>query len=158
MKNCLNCGKEVVQTPGKKEKKYCDAKCKQQHWHKLKADKKDMVKISREEYDRLIKSAELTEDTIQIGWPGIEPQFAEPYRIDLNTKQPITKKVLITKKGADKPVFKELDKEGPKPYNPNNNPASKTDIEVTYGGRNAGKTQQNLSYLKKRQQSKLNNK
>jgi hypothetical protein len=111
MSNCLNCGKELTQTPGKKEKKYCDAKCKQQHWHKLKADKKDMVKISREEYERLIKSVELNE--ISIGFP-----YERTATVDFNTKQPITKKVLVTKKVTGKPVVKELNKEGSKPYKP----------------------------------------
>ena len=91
MSNCLNCGKELTQTPGKKEKKYCDAKCKQQHWHKLKADKKDMVKISREEYDRLIKSVELTEVSLTKDGVGI---------------------------GFKNPIVKELNKEGSKPYKP----------------------------------------
>ena len=115
MKNCLNCGKELTQTPGKKEKKYCDAKCKQQHWHKLKADKKDIVKLSREDYEALIARA-------------------EP-KLDFNTK-PITKKVLVTKKASGKPIVKELDKEGSKPYKPKSQ-------------------DQNLTYLEKRQKQKL---
>lgn len=34
MNNCLNCNKELVHTAGKKQRKYCDAKCKQNHWNK----------------------------------------------------------------------------------------------------------------------------
>ncbi|HEY5391437.1 MAG TPA: hypothetical protein VIJ57_04940 [Hanamia sp.] len=54
MNKCLNCGKEVKQTPGKKERKYCDDKCKQKHWQKMKAEKKGNVTISREEYEKLL--------------------------------------------------------------------------------------------------------
>jgi hypothetical protein len=36
--NCLNCGKEVKQTPGKRAKAYCDPNCRQRHW--LKNNKK----------------------------------------------------------------------------------------------------------------------
>ena len=111
MKNCLNCGKGLTQTPGKKEKKYCDAKCKQQHWHKLKADKKDMVKISREEYEMLLQK-----NTV------------------INT---LTKKVEGLEPLVLKPIIKELDKEGSKPYKPKESNES------------------NLTYLQKRQQQKL---
>ena len=127
MNNCLNCGKELTQTPGKKEKKYCDAKCKQKHWHKLKADKKDLVKISREEYEMLIKLNE-----VSIGFP-----YKRTITRDFNTNQPITKKVLVTKKVSGKPIIKELDKEGSKPYTPKE------------------KASENLTYLQKRQQQKL---
>ena len=98
MSNCLNCGKELTQTPGKKEKKYCDAKCKQQHWHKLKAEKKDMVKISREEYELLLKG-----------------NFKNPVII----KESKTDKHLPGLTAGMKQVkVKELDKEGSKPYKP----------------------------------------
>lgn len=36
--NCLNCGKKVEQTPGKRAKNYCDPNCRQKHW--LKNNKK----------------------------------------------------------------------------------------------------------------------
>ena len=98
MKNCLNCGKEVIQTPGKKEKKYCDAKCKQQHWHKLKADKKDMVKISREEYEALIARVE--------DLPSVK-ELRKRQRNDFVEK--ISKEITSVK---------ELNKEGSKPYKP----------------------------------------
>lgn len=45
-------------------------------------------------------------------------QVTEPYKMDFNTKQPITKKILVTEKVTDKPIIKELDKEGSKPYKP----------------------------------------
>ena len=32
--NCLNCGKEVKQTEGKRQRKYCNDACKQIHWKK----------------------------------------------------------------------------------------------------------------------------
>ena len=32
--NCLNCGKEVKQIEGKRQRKYCDDACKQIHWKK----------------------------------------------------------------------------------------------------------------------------
>ena len=32
--NCLNCNKEVKQSEGKRERKYCDDNCKQQYWVK----------------------------------------------------------------------------------------------------------------------------
>lgn len=35
---CLNCGKPVRQTPGKRAKKYCDADCRQRHWLKKKKE------------------------------------------------------------------------------------------------------------------------
>lgn len=31
---CLNCGKELKHTPGKKKKKYCSGKCRYQWWNK----------------------------------------------------------------------------------------------------------------------------
>jgi hypothetical protein len=32
--NCLNCGKKVKQTKGKRVKQYCNAECRQKHWQK----------------------------------------------------------------------------------------------------------------------------
>lgn len=32
--NCLNCGKPVKQTEGKRAKNYCDPACRQKHWQK----------------------------------------------------------------------------------------------------------------------------
>jgi len=32
--NCLNCNKEVKQSEGKRERKYCNDTCKQIHWQK----------------------------------------------------------------------------------------------------------------------------
>lgn len=124
MKNCLNCGKEVIQTPGKKEKKYCDAKCKQQHWHKLKADKKDMVKISREEYNRL-KSVELKESSICFPYERITDKLKESLEVNKKDLAKYIGKRLKENnpdKVAGKVVVKELNKEGSKPYNPNDNP------------------------------------
>lgn len=125
MKKCLNCGKEVIQTPGKKEKKYCDAKCKQQHWHKLRAAKKDTVKISREEYELLLKGnvKEITDFKIE------EVSITK----DGNAAIGISN---IKFKKPSKPIVKELNKEGSKPYKPK-------------------QQDQNLSYLKKRQERKL---
>src|SRR5665213_4064201 len=57
MNECLNCGKEVRQTPGKRERKYCDDVCKQKHWQKQKAEKNDTVKISRKEYEQLLNNS-----------------------------------------------------------------------------------------------------
>lgn len=54
-KNCINCGKEISVTTGKKEKKYCDANCRQKYWQKTKKNKLDTVVIPKEEYEELIK-------------------------------------------------------------------------------------------------------
>jgi CRISPR/Cas system-associated protein Cas7 (RAMP superfamily) len=40
--NCLNCGAEVKQTPGKRAKGYCNSSCRQKHW--LKNNKKESVR------------------------------------------------------------------------------------------------------------------
>lgn len=32
MANCLNCGKEVAQTPGRRPRQYCDDNCRQKKW------------------------------------------------------------------------------------------------------------------------------
>jgi len=46
---CLNCGKEVPQTPGKRPRLYCDNKgaCKQKHWVKMhpKKSKKKTIEL-----------------------------------------------------------------------------------------------------------------
>jgi len=57
-KECLNedCGKPIVQAPGKRSKLYCDSKCKARYFQKIKADK--MISISREEYQRLLEMEE----------------------------------------------------------------------------------------------------
>ena len=34
MDNCLNCGKELFHVQGRRKKKFCDEKCKQEHWRK----------------------------------------------------------------------------------------------------------------------------
>lgn len=46
MSKCLNCGKDVIQTDGKRERKYCDNKgaCKQQYWLKQNPKKVDKAK------------------------------------------------------------------------------------------------------------------
>jgi endogenous inhibitor of DNA gyrase (YacG/DUF329 family) len=101
MNNCLNCGKEVKQTPGKKERKYCDDKCKQRHWQKMKAEKRGNVTISREEYDSLLKGNYCI------------PETSESERITVSLAPP--EKLL---KQLD--VDEYLDKEslGEKPYKP----------------------------------------
>ena len=33
---CLECGKKVVQTPGKRKKEYCDSTCRTKYWKKSK--------------------------------------------------------------------------------------------------------------------------
>lgn len=40
MNNCLNCGKEIVQTQGKRERKFCSPDCKTRHWYKTHPKKK----------------------------------------------------------------------------------------------------------------------
>lgn len=37
---CLICGKQVKQTPGKRAKHYCDANCRQKHWLKKNKESK----------------------------------------------------------------------------------------------------------------------
>ena len=38
---CLNCGSDLVHTPGRRPKKYCSGNCRQTHWQELhKNDKK----------------------------------------------------------------------------------------------------------------------
>ena len=56
MSNCLNCGKEVPQTEGKRARKYCDNKgaCKQQYWVKTHPKEDKFKKIPIEQHDKMI--------------------------------------------------------------------------------------------------------
>jgi hypothetical protein len=36
MSNCLNCGQPLEQTPGKKEKQFCNVSCRSSYWQKKK--------------------------------------------------------------------------------------------------------------------------
>ena len=140
MDNCLNCGKELTQTPGKKEKKYCDAKCKQQHWHKLKAEKKDIIKISREEYELLLKGNFKNPLIIATPYERITDELKDHLKVDTeDLAKYIGKKLKENNpdKVAGEVVVKELDKKGSKPYKPKESNES------------------NLTYLQKRQQQKL---
>lgn len=124
MNNCLNCGKEVNQTPGKKERKYCDDKCKQRHWQKMKSEKKGNVTISREEYEKLLSG----NTNVSIGFAYVKDEFIENSK---NKIQPI--QVQYSKADPNLPGLtrgfktvkvkqkvKDLSKErlGEKPYKP----------------------------------------
>lgn len=34
MNKCLNCGKEISQTPKKRERRFCDSTCRSNYWQK----------------------------------------------------------------------------------------------------------------------------
>lgn len=57
MCKCKYCGKKVKKTPGYKERKYCNASCRQKHWQQKKREGKGIVKITQEEYLKLINNA-----------------------------------------------------------------------------------------------------
>jgi DNA-directed RNA polymerase subunit M/transcription elongation factor TFIIS len=40
MSNCLNCGKILVSTEGKREKKFCNSTCRSNYWQKEKVKMK----------------------------------------------------------------------------------------------------------------------
>jgi hypothetical protein len=100
---CLNCGKDLVQTPGKREKQFCGSKCRISYWQKEKAIEKLANKIPEEkatnarilpdqkEYDEVLeylkdtgatfKDLIFTHKTWVIGVPGVvkgQPKQAEP--------------------------------------------------------------------------------
>ena len=49
---CLNCGKELQQTPGKRIKKFCDNTCRSSYWNKHNKDRKT-VSVPVEEWNKI---------------------------------------------------------------------------------------------------------
>src|SRR5574337_71101 len=43
--SCLNCGKDLIQTPGKRAKQFCDGNCRTRYWQKEKSAQKKAAKI-----------------------------------------------------------------------------------------------------------------
>lgn len=59
--NCLNCNKEVKQTEGKRQRKYCDDACKQIHWKKT--NKKEPKYVQYKTFKELLdKFNSITEE------------------------------------------------------------------------------------------------
>lgn len=51
----VDCGKELVNLPGKKKKKFCNDLCKQKQWQKDHAE--GIVKLSKAEFEELMDRA-----------------------------------------------------------------------------------------------------
>lgn len=129
MNECLNCGLEVPQTPGKKQRKYCNDQCKQRHWHQKKQEGSGMVKISREEYELLLEGNFKNPLIIATPYERITDELKDHLKVDTeDLAKYIGKKLKENNpdKVAGKVVVKELDKEGSKPYNPMDNPLFKS--------------------------------
>lgn len=134
MDECLQCQTELVHTPGRKKKKFCNAKCKNDYSNEHNPLKK-VIEYCKE---KGITIDELLEQHL-LAFTGLSFKQIEtaPKRFDLISK---------------KPIVNDLNKTGGSNiYNPMDNPAHKNDIEIVVGGRNSGKK---LSYLEQRRQEK----
>ncbi len=56
MSNCLNCGKEITQTKGKRAKKTCSDTCRQTYWQKKNKKGKKYVNILFDDWMKLFGS------------------------------------------------------------------------------------------------------
>ncbi len=103
MNNCLNCGKEIVQKNGGKERKFCDNNnaCKQAYHN---AHKKPQKYVLKETYDKLL--AKIAENNKPENKAEIE---AKRNGVASNTKKEY-KQPLTMQEMTDKPIrsnFKE---------------------------------------------------
>lgn len=68
MTECLNCGKIIQQTPGKRKRQFCNSTCRSNYWQK--ASRVKIVAPPEDKYD----SPEISKNTIQ----DEHPQWQEP--------------------------------------------------------------------------------
>jgi|ERR1039457_367140 predicted nucleic acid-binding Zn-ribbon protein len=52
---CLNCGKTLIHTEGRREKKYCGNNCKQAYWQKKKPKDKKTKVLTMEQWEEIQK-------------------------------------------------------------------------------------------------------
>jgi hypothetical protein len=89
-KPCLNCGKELKQEKGKREKKFCNSTCRSAYWQKTHKDSKGkkykLVPI--EEYEKLTKPQEFMDKKVIVIEPKEEdiPNWKKAYNEYLKTK------------------------------------------------------------------------
>lgn len=70
---CLNCGKAVKQTQGKRAKTYCDEKCRQTHWQKKNKEAHPPArKPGRPKKETVIPEEEVMAEKIIIAVPDAE--------------------------------------------------------------------------------------
>lgn len=62
MSKCLNCGKELIHTEGRRPKKYCNSSCKIAFWNKTHKGQPKYVKIAT--YDKLKQEFQLLKSKI----------------------------------------------------------------------------------------------
>lgn len=92
MNNCLNCGKEIVQTQGKRERKFCSPDCKTRHWYKTHPKKKS-------KYAKFEKLLDINREDnyVMIDWSKSSPEL----------KQAIQSAVEKMKEGKNIPINTE---------------------------------------------------
>jgi endogenous inhibitor of DNA gyrase (YacG/DUF329 family) len=76
MKTCLNCGKEIEQKEGKRERKFCGDVCRATHFRQKNAGKKKYVKI--ETYEKLQKELEEERKRKPAYLPVVNPVVSLP--------------------------------------------------------------------------------
>jgi endogenous inhibitor of DNA gyrase (YacG/DUF329 family) len=67
--NCLECKKEVIQTPGKRERQFCNSTCRSNYWQKAKRkiaknnipENKKRIKKERKTSHKLSENNEYTQ-------------------------------------------------------------------------------------------------
>lgn len=80
---CLNCGKPVKQTPGKRTKTYCDANCRQKHWLKKSKEANPSKRGPGRPKKTSVIQLDIREiDNVVTEWAGLTVVVKEPIITD----------------------------------------------------------------------------
>lgn len=104
MKPCLNCGTQVPQTPGRRQKKFCSDECRQKKWQKDQQELRAHIKANGIDYYTAAKS-ESGHPAEAVGLPKA-PEMSpyDRYRYDIahaNSIDEIKKLVGLAQKDSE---------------------------------------------------------